>query len=293
MEYFGIHYFFLNENRIYWLYILSAFILAFTFVLKNPRYSFAFSKKIWWHESAKNDYLYFIVISFIKLSILLPLITYFFSGKDVSLFVTLYLEENFGFIQKEKYLREFVVVLYTLTLFIVGDLSRYVLHRLLHTVPFLWRLHQVHHSAEVLNPLTFYRVHPFENILFALRYSLVFGLVTGTFIYIFGASIGIVEIAGANVFVFVFGILGANLRHSHIPLRYGRFLEKIFTSPYMHQLHHSTKYQNKNYGGILSIWDYMFNSLEVGKTDEVLEFGLKNKKVHSNVFNMLIEPLRK
>ena len=275
------------------MYILSAFLIALGFILKNPRYAFAFSKKIWWHASAKNDYLYFIVISFIKLLVILPLVTYFFSAKDISLFISLFLQESFGFIQKGNYSREFVVVVYTFTLFLFGDFTRYILHRLLHTIPFLWRIHQVHHSAEVLNPLTFYRVHPFENILFGLRYALTFGLVTGTFIYIFGASIGIVEIAGANMFVFIFGILGANLRHSHIPLRYGKFLEKIFISPYMHQLHHSTKYTNKNYGGILVIWDYMFNSLESGKTDSTLEFGLKNKKVHSNVFNMLIEPLRR
>lgn len=273
--------------------MLSALFIALVFVLKNPRYSFAFSKKIWWHESAKNDYQYFVVISFLKMALILPLVTYLFSAKDVSLLVNLFLQDNFGFIQRVKYAQELVIVFYTLTLFLVGDLSRYVLHRLLHSVGFLWRFHQVHHSAEVLNPLTFYRVHPFEHLLFAFRYALSFGFVTGTFIYVFGASIGIVEIAGANVFVFVFGILGANLRHSHIPLRYGKFLEKFFVSPYMHQVHHSTKYTNKNYGGVLSIWDWLFNSLESGKTDSTLEFGLKNKKVHSNVLNMLVEPLRK
>ncbi len=293
MEYLGTGYFLNIDNRVYWLYILSALSIALYFIYKNPQYSYALSKKIWWHKSAKNDYLYFVMISFIKLAIILPLVTYLFSAKDVSLLVSLFLQDNFGYMQKVNYSREFVVVLYTLALFVFGDFSRYILHRLLHTVPLLWRLHQVHHSAEVLNPLTFYRVHPFENILFALRYALIFGLVTGSFIYIFGASIGIVEIAGANVFVFVFGVLGANLRHSHIPLRYGKFIEKIFISPSMHQLHHSTKYTNKNYGGILAIWDYMFNSLVHAKKDEIIEFGLKNKKVHSNVFNMLIEPLRR
>ncbi len=290
MEYLGLEYFLRSDNRVYWLYMLSSLAIALLFVYFNPKYVFAFDKKIWWHPSAKNDYQYFIVISFLKITIVLPLVTYLLSSKDVSLVTNLFLQEQFGYVEKSMRSNNMLLVFYTLSLFFVGDFTRYLLHRLLHTVPFLWRFHQVHHSAEVLNPITFYRVHPFENILFGFRYALSAGLVTGTFLYAFGASISIVEIAGANIFVFIFGVLGANLRHSHIPLRYGNFFEKVFISPYMHQLHHSTKYTHKNFGGILAIWDILFDSYKSGKTDETIEFGLKNKKVHSNVFNMLVEP---
>ena len=40
-----------------------------------------------------------------------------------------------------------VTTLYTLVLFLVWDLSRYLLHRLLHAWPLLWRFHQVHHLS--------------------------------------------------------------------------------------------------------------------------------------------------
>ena len=77
------------------------------------------------------------------------------------------------------------MLLYTLTLFVAWDLSRYLLHRLLHGVPFLWELHKVHHSAEVLTPLTLYRSHPIESFLYRMRGVLVVSAVTGTFFYFF------------------------------------------------------------------------------------------------------------
>lgn len=62
---------------------------------------------------------------------------------------------------------------------------------------YLWlnpKTRKVNHSAKVLNPFTFYRVHPIENLLFGLRYSLTVGLVTGIFLYLFGARLGLIDI---------------------------------------------------------------------------------------------------
>ena len=157
------------------------------------------------------------------------------------------------------------MVLYTLTLFIISDFTRYWLHRFLHTVPFLWEFHKVHHSAKVLNPLTFYRVHPVENILFAFRYALSIGVVSGVFIYFFGAFIGVVEIVGVNVLLFLFSLMGSNLRHSHIKIKYPKVMENFFISPFQHQIHHSTKHSNKNFGGYLALWDKLFGLWSIQK----------------------------
>ena len=45
----------------------------------------------------------------------------------------------------------------------------------MHRIPFLWRFHQIHHSAEVLTPLTFHRIHPVESLLYDVRGALVTG----------------------------------------------------------------------------------------------------------------------
>jgi sterol desaturase/sphingolipid hydroxylase (fatty acid hydroxylase superfamily) len=172
--------------------------------------------------------------------------------------------------------RPAVAATYTLALFIAGDLSRYILHRLLHTVPMLWNFHQIHHSATALNPFTVYRVHPVESLLFGLRRTLSTGLVTGIFIWLFGTSLNGYDVLGVNAIGLAFNIFGSNLRHSHVWLSYGTTMERIFISPAQHQIHHSAQpeHLNKNYGTCLSLWDKLGNSwLEAGPQKK-LQFGL-------------------
>ena len=78
-----------------------------------------------------------------------------------------------------------ITAVYTLTLFIAWDASRFILHWFMHRVPALWAFHQVHHSAERLTPLTFHRIHPVESALYRLRGGLVTGVVAGGFYWLF------------------------------------------------------------------------------------------------------------
>jgi len=187
-----------------------------------------------------------------------------------------------------------VLLMYTIALFTVSDFSRYWLHRFLHTIPFLWEFHKVHHSAKVLTPITFYRVHPVENLLFGFRYSLSIGLVTGVFIYFFGAMIDIYSILGVNILVFAFSLFGSNLRHSHVPFAYPKVFEKIFISPKQHQIHHSTKHFDKNFGGYLAIWDNVFGTLKFSNDVKVLKFGLRKSQMndYNSILALLIKPFK-
>ena len=94
--------------------------------------------------------------------------------------------------------------LYTVAMFVVGDLSRLILHRWMHRSPRLWKVHQVHHSATSMNPLTVYRVHPIESFLFGLRGVLAGGLVTGVFIWLFGNQLSGWDILGVNILGMLF-----------------------------------------------------------------------------------------
>jgi sterol desaturase/sphingolipid hydroxylase (fatty acid hydroxylase superfamily) len=49
---------------------------------------------------------------------------------------------------------------------VVVDLEIYFVHRMFHSIPLLWRFHQIHHSSEELDWLATYRVHPVEQIAF-------------------------------------------------------------------------------------------------------------------------------
>lgn len=265
--------YFLDPNRrVYWIFLISSLIIGLIYLWLHPKArKVNFSRKLWLHPSAVLDYIYFAFSSVIKVLFIVPVVI---GAKEVAFFVNNWLINQFGWIRITSLNYTEVMILFTLSLFIFSDLTRYLLHRLLHSIPILWEFHKVHHSAKILNPLTFYRVHPIENLLFGLRYSLTVGLVSGIFIYLFGAKVGLIDIIGVNAIGFIFSLIGSNLRHSHIPLSYPRFLEKFFISPYQHQIHHSKLHNNSNYGGFLAIWDLIFGSLTHSKQVKVITLGI-------------------
>ena len=283
-------YFINPDKRTFFIYLLSSLTIAMVYLSFNKKLvRVNFSKKLWLHPSAKLDYYYFLLSYFIKIFMIFPIVI---SAKTIALFIKKQLYFTYGYILIENISYETILILYTVALFIVSDFTRYWLHRFMHTIPFLWEFHKVHHSAKVLTPLTFYRVHPLENILFGLRYSLSIGLVTGVFLYFFGAKISIYEVIGANVFVFVFSLIGSNLRHSHIPLAYFESLEKWFISPKQHQIHHSKKYFDKNYGGYLALWDRVFGTLKLSSKVKVLKFGIKKEQMqnYNTIYKIVFYP---
>ena len=157
---------------------------------------------------------------------------------------------------------------YTAALFVAWDLSRYVLHRWMHRIPALWALHQVHHSAEVLTPLTFHRLHPLESVLYELRGALVTGIVTGLFFWVFRGDALQATLLGVPAVGLVLNVLFGNLRHSHVWLRFPEAVERWFLSPAQHQLHHSAEAQHfdANFGTWLAIWDRMGGSWQAADT---------------------------
>jgi sterol desaturase/sphingolipid hydroxylase (fatty acid hydroxylase superfamily) len=64
---------------------------------------------------------------------------------------------------------------FTLCLALVSDFSTYVIHVLHHRIPILWEFHKVHHSAEVLTPITVYRKHPVYTVLSRCMDAVVIG----------------------------------------------------------------------------------------------------------------------
>lgn len=164
---------------------------------------------------------------------------------------------------------------FAIMLILLDDFTRYLLHRLLHW-KFFWRIHQLHHSATILTPASFLRVHPLEKLLYQLRSATVYGSCTGIFFFLVGEHPQTWLIFGIAGSTLLFNALGANLRHSMIPISYGS-LEKIFISPLQHQLHHSESYSRKNYGAIFSFWDLAFSSWSAG--DKTVQLPTKEKKL--------------
>ncbi|MBK7859752.1 MAG: sterol desaturase family protein [Archangiaceae bacterium] len=198
--------------------------------------------------------------------------------------------------------RAAVTVLFSVAAFCAEDFGRYFIHLLAHRVPALWELHKVHHSAEVLTPLTVYRTHPIESVVMRAGAAGSLTLVAGLFIWLFPGRVGAWQIGGVYALSFIWNVLGSNLRHSHVWLSYPPWLERFLLSPAQHQLHHSTDpgLHHGNYGSALAIWDRLAGSLKLsGRRRRHLEFGLPpdaqnhRRTVRSVLWHPLVAALRR
>lgn len=175
-----------------------------------------------------------------------------------------------------------VTAVYSVVLFVVWDASRFALHWLVHRVPALWAFHQVHHSAEVLTPLTFHRIHPVESVLYELRGVIATGVVTAGFFWVFRDAATDWQLLGVPAIGLGLNLFFGNLRHSHVWLRFPFGLERWFLSPAQHQLHHTPELAHKNLGTWLAIWDRLAGTLVIREAPP-RRFGLPDgERNHSD-----------
>jgi len=253
---------------------------------------FLFNPRIWLHRSARLDYQLFIVNRMVRAFLWAPLIL---TMLPIAIGLSDGLEWLFG-IERLFYVDGVPVMLvFTLVLFLFDDFSRFLLHYGLHKIPVLWEFHKVHHSAQVLTPMTVYRSHPLESFLYACRMGLAQGSAVGICYFLFGPTLSMADILGANVFVFLFNVMGSNLRHSHVKWRWGNRIERWLISPVQHQIHHSRqiKFHDKNFGTALAIWDRIFGTLVLSGNTCFIAFGLDKKEAsHHSVADAYIRPIK-
>lgn len=156
---------------------------------------------------------------------------------------------GFGILQMSQF-ATLPFVLEVLAGVIILDLAIYLQHRVFHRVPWLWRLHRMHHSDTEFEMSTAIRFHPIEIVLSMLIKILV---------------VIICGIPALAVLLFEI-LLNATALFSHadisLPARVDRVLRRILVTPDMHRIHHSvvTLETNSNYGFCLSWWDRLFDS---------------------------------
>jgi sterol desaturase/sphingolipid hydroxylase (fatty acid hydroxylase superfamily) len=205
------------------------------------------------------------------------------------------LASTFGSLHPAQWSELQVAAVMTVVLFVAYELGYWIDHYLSHNVPFLWEFHKVHHTAEVLSPLTNFRVHPVDTIVFNNILALVMGVAGGLATWLLGQSVAPLTIAGSNVIVLAFFFLIGHLQHTHFWIAFTGVWGRILLSPAHHQIHHSTDpaHFNRNLGSFLAVWDWMFGTLYVPtKAREKLTFGVEPKpeNVHS-VSDGLVAPL--
>jgi sterol desaturase/sphingolipid hydroxylase (fatty acid hydroxylase superfamily) len=130
------------------------------------------------------------------------------------------------------------------------DLVRYAVHRSYHAVPFLWRLHHVHHSDPDFDLSTGVRAHPIE-----VTVTQGSNLVAVAVLAAPPAAVLITELFSC-----------AQTFFSHANASLPEWLEKplrwMFVTPDMHRIHHSEEVQeqSRNLGDIFPWWDHLFRT---------------------------------
>jgi sterol desaturase/sphingolipid hydroxylase (fatty acid hydroxylase superfamily) len=164
---------------------------------------------------------------------------------------------------------------YGLVTLLCVDACFFFYHLMMHRTRLGWAIHKVHHSAEVLTPLTRSREHFLEAPIEAGFTGFGFALAAGIFSYLFAGGITEITVMNVGIFFFLYTING-NFRHYHVSLRYPRWLEHWLQSPGMHHTHHSILKQHwdSNLGLVTSIWDRMFGTLYIAELDEATPWGL-------------------
>ncbi len=138
-------------------------------------------------------------------------------------------------------------------LFFVDDLAYYIFHRASHEMRLFWNFHVVHHSSEKYNLSVAVRQSWFGGSLHWLFYApvMLLGFAPWMFAIMHGFNL-----------IYQFWI------HTRFIKRLG-WLENILNTPSHHRVHHGVNnpYLDKNYAGVLIIWDKLFGSF-VNETEE-------------------------
>ncbi len=150
------------------------------------------------------------------------------------------------------------------------DFCYYWFHRFSHEISILWAAHAVHHQSEDYNLST------------ALRQTstgFLFGWIFYLPLFLIGFPLEILVAVNAINLIYQFWV------HTQLVGRLGVF-DRIFVTPSNHRVHHAqnARYIDKNYGGMLILWDRLFGTFEDEAEDEPVVFGVRKPLANLNPF---------
>lgn len=146
-------------------------------------------------------------------------------------------------------------------LFLGVEFAYYWFHRLSHEIRWLWATHAVHHSPEHLTVLAAYR----------LGWT---GLLSGGWL-LFMPLIVLGFHPAAVFLTLALNLLYQSWIHTDLIPRLG-WLEYVLNTPSNHRVHHATNadYLDRNYGGVLIVFDRLFGTYVEEREGEPCKYGL-------------------
>lgn len=160
---------------------------------------------------------------------------------------------------------------------LLADLALYFGHRAVHAIPFLWRFHAVHHSAEELDWLVASRAHPCDQIL--LKSASLVPL------FFLGFSNAVIEA------YLLFAAWQTMLTHSNVRLTFGPGLRWALAGPEFHHWHHDKNgaERGKNFAGHFPFFDLVLGTAHMPKGVAPEELGI-NEPMQQKYLRQLIAP---
>ncbi len=157
---------------------------------------------------------------------------------------------------------------------LAADFTYYWMHRIEHEHRILWASHSVHHSSQDYN----------------LTVSFRLSIVEGLFEWMFLIPMILIGFNPFQAMVsLIFVVQFQTWIHTEKIQKLG-WLDEIFNTPSVHRVHHGSnpKYLDKNYGGLLMIWDKLFGTYQ--REEEKVIYGLtKNIKTNNPITINFIE----
>ena len=176
-------------------------------------------------------------------------------------------------------------LLYVLAGVLLLDLLMYVIHRAMHSVPLLWRFHQVHHSDEHMNASTHFRQHPVQLVAVTLiQLPMLWLLGIPAVSWVFYAAIGTVVQLWQHSTV-------TSASRFELASRY------VVVTPGMHRVHHDVRgqFHDANYSAVFPFWDLLFRTRRSPPSENQLGLSLpviKRRRLGLSLVDCLSLPFR-
>ena len=153
---------------------------------------------------------------------------------------------------------------------VAWDFCYYWFHRFSHEISVLWAAHGVHHQSEDYNLSTALR-QTSTSFLFSWIFYLP--------LFLIGFPLEVLVAVNAGNLIYQFWV------HTQLVRRMG-VLDYILVTPSNHRVHHAQneRYIDKNYGGVLILWDRMFGTFEDENPAEPVVFGVRKPLASWNPF---------
>ena len=165
---------------------------------------------------------------------------------------------------------------------VVGEVGAYWGHRWSHEIPFLWRFHAIHHSAEHMDWLVNTRAHPVDMV-----FTRLCGLVP---IYVLGlapATGGRADLVA--LLTILFGTVWGFFIHANVRWRLGP-LEWLLATPAFHHWHHTNDHmRDRNYAATLPLMDRIFGTHHLPK-EWPPEYGI-DAEMPASLVGQLVHPV--